>query len=116
MTPLQLLPSAPRPMVRLTALVPLKDNDGRPFPPEYFLALQQFLVRFARGFQEHGLVFGRWANTNGELFTDDCTPFVITCDADLAARLHRDLDVLVRTLFEQQAAYIEMGDVRVSNF
>lgn len=102
-------------MVRLTALVPLKDNDGRPFPPEYFLALQQFLIRFAKGLQEHGVVFGRW-NTDGHLSTDDCTPFVVTCDPAIAARLHADLDVLIRTLFEQQAAYVELVDVRTSNF
>jgi len=116
MTPLQLVHSGPRAMLRLTALVPLKDNDGLPFPPEYFLALQQFLIRFAKGLQEHSVVFGRWANTDGKVFTDDNTAFVVTCDHDVAARLHADLDVLIRTLFEQQAAYVELADVRVSNF
>jgi hypothetical protein len=116
MMPLQLVQTAPRPMLRLTALVPLRDNSGRTFPPEYFLALQQFLIRCANGLQEHTVVFGRWANSEGKVLTDDCSPFVVTCDQAIAERLQADLDVLIRTLFEQQAAYVEVCDVRVSSF
>lgn len=115
MTPLQLVQSSTSAMVRLTVLVPLRDNEHRPFPPEYFLAFQQFLMRRAVGLQEYGLVFGRWADAAGDVLHDDCTPFVVTCDSVVAARLQSDLDLLIRTLFEQQRAYVEAVDVRVTS-
>jgi hypothetical protein len=116
MTPLQLVETALRVMVRLTVLVPLKDNDGRPFPSEYVAALEQFILRCVGGLQQLPVVRGGWMASDGTVFIDECTPFVVTCDAERVTRLQADLDVLVRTLFVQRAVYTEICDVRLTTF
>lgn len=99
-------------MVQLRVLVPLRDNDGRDFPPDYFRAVEQFLLRRGGGFTRFGIASGRWLDALGTAIVDDTIPYVVLLPEERAVALASDLHVIVRTLFEQDAVYIELTAVK----
>lgn len=98
--------------VRVGVLFPTHDPHGRSFPPEYFATIDFFLVRAAGGFTRAGLVFGGWQAPDGRVVHDESVSYSVTCPAAAAPVLALKLQTLLTILFEQEAAFVELADVR----
>lgn len=105
-----------RPATKLRVLVPRRDNAGREFPPEYFGSFEHFAVRRADGFTREGVAYGEWVSPDHVTFHDESIPYVIVCAPERAREIAQALNTLLRVLFEQQASFIEISDVRTSEF
>ena len=99
--------------VRLHVLFPTRDPHGRKFPPEYFGAIESWMVRAARGFTRAGLVFGAWESPDGSVVNDETVSYYLACPSEHAPSLALKLQTLITVLFEQEAAFVELADVRL---
>lgn len=98
--------------IGLRVLFPTRDPKGVSFPPEYFGAVESWLVRGARGFTRVGLAFGAWQAPDGSIVNDESVSYYVSCSTDDAPMLALKLQTLLTVLFEQQAAFVELTDVR----
>ncbi|MBV8518824.1 MAG: hypothetical protein JO197_15620 [Acidobacteria bacterium] len=109
----QLSPATvPEASVRLHVLFPTHDPRGVSFPPDYFGAVESWLVRAARGFTRAGLAFGAWQAPDGSVVNDETVSYFVSCSQADAPVLALKLQTLLTVLFEQQAAFVELADVR----
>jgi len=98
--------------VRLHVLFPTRDERGVSFPPEYFRAIEFWMVRAARGFTRAGLAFGAWEAPDSSVVHDETVSYYVSCSTEAAPVLALKLQTLLTVLFEQQAAFVELADVR----
>jgi hypothetical protein len=106
-----------RSTVHVDILVPLSDNDGRPFPHAVFHAFEIFLANLASGFTRHGDVDGAWRSPmSGELMRDRSRSYSITLDAEIALAQIPQIDSYIRRFFRQEAAFLELIPTRASMF
>jgi len=103
---------APEASVRLHVLFPTRDARGVSFPPDYFGAVESWMVRSARGFTRAGLAFGAWQAPDGSVVNDETVSYFVSCSQSDAPVLALKLQTLLTVLFEQQAAFVELADVR----
>jgi hypothetical protein len=103
------------PSVRLHVLFPTRDERGASFPPEYFGAIESWMVRAARGFTRAGLAFGAWQAPDGTIVHDETVSYYVSCPTADAPLLAQKLQALLTVLFNQQKAFVELTDVRVSD-
>jgi hypothetical protein len=103
--------------VHVDILVPLADNDGRPFPHTAFHTFEHFLGVLVGGFTNHGDVVGAWRSpTSGELMRDRSRSYAITLDADTAEEQIQRIDGFIRRYFRQEAAFLELTPTRATAF
>ncbi len=106
-----------RPTVHVDILVPLADNDGRPFPHAAFHTFEHFLGVLAGGFTRRGDVVGAWRSpTSGELMRDQSRSCAITLDAATAEEQIHRIDSFIRRYFRQEAAFLELTPTRATAF
>jgi hypothetical protein len=98
--------------VRLHVLFPTRDANGRPFPAEYFGATESWMVHATRGFTRVGLAFGSWCSPDGRVVSDESVSYYVSCSTAEAPSLAARLQTLLMVLFEQEAAFVELSDVR----
>ncbi|ADU50188.1 hypothetical protein Tmar_0063 [Thermaerobacter marianensis DSM 12885] len=96
-------------MVKATILVPVKDNDGRPFEWEAWQELQQRLLQFG-GYTDGGLVAGAW-ESEGRVYQDENRQFIIALSSWRDVPRFLDLAEWVRVRFRQEAVYIEIAGI-----
>lgn len=92
---------------RLDLLVPVADNDGRPFPEGDYSDFERLLVNVVGGFTRRPDVTGVWRNEAGRIFRDTSRSYATTIPADrtieVASLLHR----FITDRFRQEAVLIE---------
>jgi hypothetical protein len=98
--------------VRLHVLFPTRDARGVSFPAEFFAAIEGWMVRAARGFTRAGLAFGAWQSPDGSVVHDESVSYYVSCPTADAPVLALKLQTLLTILFEQDAAFVELADVR----
>ena len=101
-------PHAMRATRRLDLLLPVADNNGRPFSSEDFLAFEDLLIALAGGFTRRGEVTGTWRSpASGQVFHDQTRAYAVTVPADVADSVVRSLSSFITDRFRQEAAWIE---------
>jgi hypothetical protein len=108
--------TALRDTVAIDVLVPLTSNTGDPFPEELFETFERHLVSLAGGITRRGDVEGVWRTPDGDLQRERSRAYTMTVDADRADPVAAALDVLVRSLFGQLAAYVQATPTRATAF
>jgi len=92
---------------RLDLLVPVRDNDGRPFLEEDFTAVEHLLVDVVGGFTRRPDVTGVWRNDSGRIFHDTSRSYTATVPVaqttEVASILHR----FIADRFRQEAVMLE---------
>ena len=106
-----------RSTVHVDILVPLADNDGRPFPHAAFHAFEIFLATLVGGFTRRGDVNGAWRSPmSGELMRDQSRSYSVTLDAETALAQIPKIDSYIRRFFRQEAVFLELIPTRASMF
>lgn len=106
-----------RSTVHVDILVPLADNDGRPFPHAAFQTFENFLAILVGGFTRRGDVDGAWRSPkSGELLRDRSRAYAITLDAAVAKEQIPRIDSFIRRYFRQEAAFLELIPTRATQF
>jgi hypothetical protein len=106
-----------RSTVHVDILVPLADNDGRPFPDTAFHTFENFLAYLVGGFTYRGDVDGAWRSpTSGELIRDRSRSYAVTLDATTAKEQIPRIDGFIRRYFRQEAAFLELIPTRATQF
>lgn len=106
-----------RPTVHVDILVPVADNDGRPFAHAAFHSFEMFLATLVGGFTRRGDVDGAWRSpTSGELMRDRSVLYSVTLDAETALAHIPKIDSYIRRFFRQEAAFLELIPTRASRF
>ena len=94
-------------MMKTVVIVPVRDNDGRPFPASVWLELEDRLRRFG-GFTRDR-VLGEWVE-QGRVYRDRSRRYTVSMSArHLGAWV--DLVLWAREAFRQEAMYIEINGV-----
>jgi len=106
-----------RSTVHVDILVPVSDNDGRPFAPASFDAFETFLANISGGFTDRGIVDGAWMSPmSGTLMRDRSRSYSITLDAASALAQIQLLDSYIKQFFRQEAAFLELIPTRATTF
>jgi hypothetical protein len=98
-------------------LVPIADNDGRPFPDTAFEAFEQFLTHRCGGFTYRGDVEGAWRSPEtGLVQREKNRSYVVTLPAEEADELIVAIESFILTRFRQEAAFLELMPARATVF
>lgn len=106
-----------RSTVHVDILVPVADNESRPFSPASFEAFETFLASISGGFTDRGLVDGAWMSPmSGMLLRDRSRSYSITIDAESAFAQVKQVDSYIKQFFRQEAAFLELIPTRATAF
>jgi hypothetical protein len=112
-----LTPAPMRTTTRVDILVPLADNDGRPFPPTAFHTFENSLATLCGGFTRRGDVEGAWRSPDtGEIMRDRSRSYVITLAAEQAEEQIAKIESFICRYFRQQAAFLELTQTQATVF
>lgn len=116
--PRDLLTLAPmRPTMHVDILVPLADNDGRPFPVTAFHTFEHFLATLCGGYTRRGDVEGAWRSPEtGTVMRDRSRSYVVTLPAEEADEQIDKIEAFIRRYFRQEAAFLELIPTRATAF
>jgi len=104
-----------RTTTRVDILVPLADNDGRPFPHTTFHTFENFLATLCGGFTRRGDVEGAWRSPEtGQIMRDRSRSYVITLAADKAEEQIAKIESFICRYFRQQAAFLELTQTQAT--
>jgi len=115
-TPTTMTNASLRDSVALNFLLPTTSNNGVPFADSRFADLERRVVDLTGGITRLGEVEGIWRNSSGVLQRERSRAYTTTVDAHLAERVAAELDVLIRTCFDQFAAYVQATPTRATAF
>lgn len=101
---------------RIEFLVPVADNSTALFPPAYFDALDQFLLRLAGGFTDDGMSRGGWLSFERKPVFDRSIRYHVTVSIDRAPIAARQIETLVKVLFAQDAVALDIVPVFTTNY
>ncbi|HYC90566.1 MAG TPA: hypothetical protein VEO54_15220 [Thermoanaerobaculia bacterium] len=112
------LTTAPmRPTMHVDILVPLADNEGRPFPNSAFDTLEHFLTILCGGYTRRGDVEGAWRSPDtGDVLRDRSRSYVVTLPAEEADEQIARIESFIRRFFRQEAAFLELIPTRATVF
>jgi hypothetical protein len=96
-------------MIKTLLLVPVRANDGRPFPPGAWRTLHERLRAFG-GFSRLDNVRGEWVS-EGRVFRDRSHQYTVSLDSWLDVPAWLEVVTWARELFGQEALYIEVAGV-----
>lgn len=105
-----------RKTVHIDLLIPLTDNEQRPFPDGLFSVFEDLLLSVAGGYTRRGDVDGAWRSPSGQTLRDASRLYSLTLDADSAAEVVRQIDAHIRRAFRQEAAFVEVIPTEASGF
>lgn len=106
-----------RPTMHVDILVPLADNDGRPFPHTAFHTFEHFLATLCGGYTRRGDVEGAWQSPEtGTVMRDRSRSYVVTLPAEEADEQIDKIEVFIRRHFRQEAAFLELIPTRATAF
>lgn len=106
-----------RTTTRVDILVPIADNDGRPFPHTAFHTFEHFLATLCGGFTRRGDVEGAWRSPEtGEIMRDRSRSYVITLAAEEAEEQIAKIESFICRYFRQQAAFLELTQTQATVF
>ena len=112
-----LIPAPMRTTMRVDILVPLADNDGRPFPHAAFHTFENFLATLCGGFTRRGDVEGAWRSPEtGTLMRDRSRSYVVTLAAETADEQITKVEDFICRYFRQEAAFLELTQTRATVF
>ncbi len=94
-------------MVRTLFLVPLRDNEGKPFPRRLWRELRERLLVFG-GYTRIAGVVGEWRSI-GRVYRDRSYQFVIALESWKQFPAWLELVQLVHSAFRQEAIYVEVA-------
>jgi len=98
-------------------LVPLADNEGRPFPTSAFDTLEHFLTTLCGGYTRRGDVEGAWRSPDtGDVMRDRSRSYVVTLPAEEADEQIARIESFIRRFFRQEAAFLELIPTRATVF
>lgn len=100
-----------RQTTHIDAMVPLRDNSGRPFRACEFHRFEKFLLERAGGFTRGAVVDGFW-KWNGVTKRDRLRPYFITVDVETADELAGEVDTYIQEHFCQIASYVETSHTK----
>ena len=98
-----------RAMIKTVLLVPVRDNEGRPFPRSAWRALEEQLLQFG-GFSRSANVAGVWASGN-RIYRDVSRQYVVALTSWTQLPAWLVTVQRVRGLFRQEALYIEVAGI-----
>ena len=93
-------------MIKTLFLVPIRDNEGRPFPRSFWRELRERLLEFG-GFSMTDGVSGVWQH-GGRTCQDLSRQYVVSLASWRQFPAWLDLIQWVRVTFRQEAIYIEV--------
>jgi hypothetical protein len=96
-------------VIKTVFLVPLRDNDGRPFAESDWLALEARLLQFG-GFSWIDNVAGIW-QASGRVYRDVSRQYTVSLKRWIQLPAWLEIVLWVRTHFRQEAIYIEVANV-----
>ncbi|HVE70684.1 MAG TPA: hypothetical protein VNI54_04890 [Thermoanaerobaculia bacterium] len=106
-----------RSTMHVDILVPVADNDGRPFPPFAFETFEHFLTTLCGGFTRRGDVEGAWRSPEtGDVMRDRSRSYVVTLAAEEADGQVARIESFIRRYFRQEAAFLELIPTRATAF
>jgi hypothetical protein len=106
-----------RTTTRVDILVPLADNDGRPFPQSSFDTFEHFLTTLCGGFTRRGNVEGAWRSPEtGVVMRDRSRSYAITLPVEQTAAQIARIESFIRRFFRQEAAFLELTSTRATVF
>ncbi|MCI0584141.1 MAG: hypothetical protein L0227_14875 [Chloroflexi bacterium] len=97
-------------MIKAAFLVPIRDNDGRPFPRSSWIELERRLVDAFGGYSRMSAVHGAWEE-HGRVYRDVSRQYVASLSSWMELPVWLDLVRWVRQAFRQEAIYIEVAGV-----
>ncbi len=99
-------------MKRTVFLIPLEDNDGRPFDAKLFRQTQKELLQKYGGFQVDR-VEGQWLGDDGNIYRDKSLRYIICMEEDQVGELKEWLKE-IRDRFRQMALWLEVSEVETN--
>jgi len=105
-----------RDTVALNFLIPTLSNTGVPFAETHFADFERQVVDLTGGITRVGEVEGIWRTPDGGMQRERSRAYTTTVDARIADRVAAELDVLIRSLFHQLAAFVQATPTRASAF
>jgi hypothetical protein len=96
-------------MIKTIFLVPVRDNDGRPFPRSAWRALEDRLLQFG-GFSFTDGVYGTW-QFGGRMYRDRSRRYTVSLTSWMQLPASLELVHWVRGTFRQEAIYVEVAGV-----
>ncbi len=96
-----------RETVSLDLLVPIGNNDVVPFSEAQFEAFERRVVALTGGITRRADVEGIWLNPFGEFQRERSRSYTTTVPSRDAVAVMTELDVLIRSSFEQFNSYIQ---------
>ncbi|MEO8378178.1 MAG: hypothetical protein ABI779_00815 [Acidobacteriota bacterium] len=112
-----LIPAPMRTTTRVDILVPLADNDGRPFLATTFHTFENYLATLCGGFTRRGNVEGVWRSPEtGTIMRDRSRSYVVTLAAEAAEEQIAQIESFICRYFRQEAAFLELTQTRATVF
>lgn len=108
--------TALRDTVCLDFFIPVTGNDGSRFPESLFRTLERHVLDLTGGLTRRGDVEGIWRNPSSDAQCEISRAYTTTVDADVADRVAAELDLLIRSLFRQLAAFVQATPTRATAF
>lgn len=108
--------TALRDTVSLDFYIPVTGNDGSPFPESLFRTLERHVLDLTGGLTRRGDVEGIWRTPSGEAQREISRAYSTTVDKDDADRVAAELDLLIRSLFRQLAAFVQATPTKATVF
>ena len=96
-------------MVKTVFLVPIRDNEGRPFPRSYWQGLEQQLLQFG-GFSRTTGVAGAWTS-EGRIYRDTSRQYIVSLASWTQLPSWLEVVQSARKQFRQEAIYVEVAGV-----
>jgi hypothetical protein len=112
-----LTPAPMRHTTHVDILVPVADNDSRPFPQSSFDTLEHFLTTLCGGFTRRGDVEGAWRSPEtGTVMRDRSRSYVVTLPVEETEEQIARIESFIRRFFRQEAAFLELIPTRATVF
>jgi len=94
-------------LIRTLLLVPVRDNQGEPFPPPAWRALEERLFGLSRGYSIEGVAAGVW-ESDGRTFRDRSRRYIVAIERWAQFCDWIDIVRWARVHLRQEALYIEV--------
>lgn len=99
----------------ITALAPIRDNDGNAFPSITFETFEDTLINAAGGWTFEGERVGAWRDpATGTVYRDSSRCYSVIAPTETADSVAETIAAAIVSGFRQIAAYVSVNDVRVT--
>ena len=99
----------------ITALAPIRDNDGNAFPSITFETFEDTLINAAGGWTFEGERSGAWRDpATGTVYHDVTRAYSVIAPTETADTIAETIARAIVEGFHQLAAYVSVSDCRVT--